>query len=161
MTERQDLAPRNVLQVVRQRFEIALVTNLRAVGILRLTFDPVDRRADLVQPRLDLLTVPVEPLLEVEASMVVGIGELEPDHDELALGTEERVAARVRPAMLHRLQHPSHLGPDVRVAVPVDDACDAAHRKCRAPFGYGRMSRYSAMSQSLTVAMKRVHSSRL
>ena len=161
MTEREDLAAGDVLQVVGQGLQVALVPNLRAIGVLRLALDPIDGCADLVQPGFHLLAMAIEPFLEVEPSRVVGVGELEPDHHEVALRTEQREAGRVRPAMLHRLQHPSHLGPDVGVAIPVDDACDPAHRRSGAPFDYGRMSRYSPMSQSLTVAMKRVHSSRL
>jgi hypothetical protein len=46
--------------------------------------------------------------------------------------------------MLHGLQHPGHLAPDVVRAVPVDDPCDPAH--------YGSTSRYSSRSQSVTAA---------
>ena len=164
VAEREDLAPGHVLQVVRQRLQVALVPDLRAIGVLRLALDAIDGRADLVQPGLDLLAMPIEPFLEVEPSRVVGVRELEPDHDEVALRTEQRESGRVRPAMLHRLQHPGHLGPDVRVPVPVDDACDPAHRIG----SFVRPSRSTegcrgtrSMSQSLTVAMNRVHSSRL
>jgi hypothetical protein len=59
--------------------------------------------------------------------------------------------------VFHGLQHPGYLGADVASPVPVNDAGDPAHML--APFSYGRTSRYSAMSQSETVAQKRSHSS--
>ena len=68
--------------------------------------------------------------------------------DELmAGGVVQREARRVRPAVLHRLEHRCDVAPDAvrTVAVPVDDAGDPAH-------GYGSTSRYSSRSQSVTAA---------
>jgi len=66
----------------------------------------------------------------------VVLGELEADDDQIRRLTEQRVATRIRTAMLHRLEHRRHLGADVGGPVSVDDACDAAHAGC-APFATG------------------------
>jgi hypothetical protein len=60
--------------------------------------------------------------------------------------------------VLHGLKHPGHLAADVARPGAVNDSGDAAHvtnpsRPSRpAAFRYGRTSRYSATSQSETVA---------
>ena len=77
--------PGHVLEVVGQRLQVAVVAHLRPVGVLGLALDPVDGGADLVQPRLHLLAMPFEPLVEVEVAWVVRVGQLEADHDEVAL----------------------------------------------------------------------------
>jgi hypothetical protein len=161
MPQRQDLAPRDVLQVVRERLQVPVVPDRRAVRVLRLALHAVDVSADLRQPRLDFQAVTLKPLAEFEVAVVVRVGQLEPDDHVVGGRPVQRVPGRVGAAVLHGLQHPGHLGPDVAVTVPVDDAGDPAHG-CPFPEPpYGRMSRYSFTSQSLTVEMNRIHSSRL
>ena len=166
VAERQHLAAGHILQVVGQGLEVAPVAHAGPVGVLGLALDPVDRGADLAQPGFDLQAVALETFTELEVAPIVGVGQLEPDDDLVGGRAVQRVAGGVRPAVLHGLQHAGHLGPDVARAVPVDDTGDAAHRcslldsplrRCR----QGRTSRYSLMSQSLTVEMNRSHSSRL
>ncbi len=158
--------PGHVLDVVGQRLQVAVVSHQRPVGVLGLGLDPVDVGADLAQARLDLQAVALQTLAEIEVARVVRVGQLEPDHHQIARRPEQGEPGGVGPAVLHRLKHVGHLRPDVGIGVAMDDACDAAHMGIMAPFArsrcrYGRMSRYSSTSQSETVAKNRSHSSRL
>ena len=99
----------------------------------------MDLRAEVLQPGLDAAAMAAQPVAELEVAGRVRVGELVA-HDDLAVRglSVERVAGRVRPAVLHRLEHPRHVEPDRVRPVPVDDPCDPAHV---APFVYGRTSR--------------------
>src|SRR5207237_1130514 len=80
-----------------------------AIRVARLLLDLEAARATRAQARLDLALVMIEPLLEVEIARVVRVSELVA-HDDLLLDRAvERIAGRVGPAVLHRLQHPGHV----------------------------------------------------
>ena len=160
--EREHLGLGDVLHEVGEPLEIAVELERDAEGVRRLLLGLVDASTERDESRLDFGAMPPQPVLEVEVTRRVRVGELVA-HDEVpVLGAPvQRVARRVRPAVLHRLEHPRHLVADgVLRAVPVDDPGDPAHSvpsSCR----YGRTSRYSVTSQSVTVAQYLSHSSRL
>ena len=157
MAERQDLAVRNVLDVVRKRLQLAVVLERHAERVLGLFLDLVDTSVQRLEPALDLAAMPAEPVLELEVTRGVRVGELVTHHDEVARLTVEGVARRVRPSMLHRLEHLRHVLADRMLAVPVDDPRYSAHRRVPSPLfldrrPYGRTSRYSFTSHSVTSA---------
>ena len=165
VAQREHLAAGHILEVVGERLQVALVAHQRPVGVLGLGLDPVDVGADLAEPRLHLQAVALQAFTEVEVPRVVRVGQLEPDHDQVARRAEQARTRWSRARDASSTAACGHLRPDVGLLVAMDDACDAAHvgsgsfrlGACR----YGRMSRYSSTSQSETVARNRSHSSRL
>src|SRR5699024_5030530 len=139
----------------------------RPVGVFRLAFDPVDGCADLGQAGLDLSPTASQTLGVVEVTRVIRVGELEPHHQHVGGLAVQRVPGRVRATVLHRLKHAGHLAADGRAgaagAALVNDPRDTAHVGVllSARSGYGRTSKYSSRSHSVTVAQNRSHSSRL
>ena len=131
--EREHLGALDVLDVVGDRLQAAVVAELDAEGVLGVDVDLVDRRPGLGEARLDLAPVALEPLGEAEVAHVVGVGQLAPHHDVRRRPVVERVPGRVRAAVLHGLEHRGHVEPDVVLAVPVDDSCDSTHRRTVPP----------------------------
>ena len=161
VAEREDLRFRDVLDEVGEELQIAVVRERDPERVRRLLLDLGDACAERREPRFHLGAVAAQALGEVEVPRRVRVRELVP-HDEVAVlgGAVERVARRVRAAVLHRLEHARHLVSDgVLRAVPVDDPSDPTH--CVSALRYGRTSRYSVTSQSVTVAQYLSHSSRL
>src|SRR5581483_4193922 len=144
--ERKHLAAGHVLEVVGEGLQVAVVAEPRAEGVLVVAVELPDLRAEVPEARLDLAPLAGEPLVELEVALVVRVGELVAEKEVAVLArVVERVPGRVRPPVLHRLQHPRDLVADgVLRAVAVDDSGDPAHQ--------GSTSRYSATSQSDTVA---------
>ena len=159
VAEREHLGLGDVLDAIRELLQRPVGECERhAVRVLRLLLDVVDVGTHCLQSPDDLILVPVEAVGELEVTRRVRVGELVA-HDHLVVERAvERIAGRIRPAVLHRLEHPRHVAPDFVGAVAVDDACNSAHF---ALAFYGRTSRYSVTSQSLTCAQYRSHSSRL
>ena len=65
-----------------------------------------------MQTGLDFLAMPFETLLEVEVARVVRIGELERITTR-SEGSPKSASGGVGATVLHRLEHASHLAPDV------------------------------------------------
>ena len=77
--------------------------------------------------RITTILVAVEPVGELEVTRRVRVGQLVA-HDQLVVVRPvERVAGRVRAAVLHGLEHPGHVAPDLVGAVLVDDPRNSAH----------------------------------
>ncbi len=110
--------------------------------LLQVAVEPEDERhrarrlLDLLDPgpggahaRLDLAPLPLHPPFEV--GIVLGrLAQLHVHYVRPAPAPAvEREAGRVRPPMLHRLQHAGHVAPDLLLpsAVPVDDPRYPAH----------------------------------
>src|SRR6202012_3415418 len=129
----------------------------------------LDRRSGRLQARLDVTPATPHVVGEDEVAGRRRLREVDAPHQLVPGGGIQRIAGRVRAAVLHRLQHAGHVAADAMgaVAVLVDDSCDSAHvvlLAARAGVGgpvYGRTSRYSSRSQSVTAARYRSHSSRL
>src|SRR5207342_1076706 len=94
------------------------------------------RLLDLLDPgtggahaRLDLAPLPLHPTFEV--GVVLGrLAQLHVHHVRPAVAAAvEREAGRVRPSMLHRLEHAGHVAPDLLLppTVPIDDPRYPAH----------------------------------
>ena len=117
--EREHLRLGDVLDEVGEQLQVAVVLERDPERVRRLLLDLLDPRAERGEPRLDLDAVPAEPVLEVEVTRRVRVRELVA-HDEVAvLGRPvQRVAGRVRAAVLHRLEHPRHLVADRRARDP-------------------------------------------
>ena len=127
--ERQHLRLLNVLDRVRDRLQVAVVVEGDAICVTGLLLDVEAPRAAGSQARLDFVLMPLEPLLEVEVTGVVRVGELVPHDDLLRDRPVERKARRVGAAMFHRLEHPRHVPSDCVPAavVLIDDSRDSAH----------------------------------
>ena len=115
--EREHLGLGDVLDEVGEELQVAVVLERDAECVRRLLLDLVDPRAERGEPRLDLDAVPAQAILEVEVTRRVRVRELVA-HDEVAVlrAPVQRVAGRVRAAVLHRLEHPRHLVADRRAA---------------------------------------------
>ena len=124
----KDLGLGDVLDEVGEQLQVAVVVERDAEGVLRLLLDVVHLRPEPGEPGLDLAPVQAQPLREAEVARRVRVGELVPHHEGAVLRRAvERVPRRVGPAVLHRLQHPRHLGPDRMLPVAIDDPRDPAH----------------------------------
>ena len=183
VAQREHLAAVDVLQVVGQRLEVTAVPNGGPEGVATgLGLDGGQVRADLGQAGLDLGPIALQLLVHSEATDLVRLSQHEPYDDQVVGRAVHGVTGGVGTPVLHGLEHRGQFGADVGRTVAMDDAGDAAHRGLllsrialwsvpsgcgqgpkQAPgnWPYGRMSRYSSTSQSVTVAMKRSHSSRL
>jgi hypothetical protein len=128
VAEREHLGVPDVLDPVGELLQVPVGEREGdAVGVLRLLLDVVDVGAERPQAPDDLVLVPVEAVGELEVAGRVRIGELVA-HDQLVVVRPvERVPRRVGAAVLHGLEHPGHVAPDLMGAVPVDDPCNSAH----------------------------------
>jgi hypothetical protein len=129
--EREHLAARDVLDEVGDGLQLAVVAERDAEGVLRLVLALDDLRPELREPRLDLTLRAAKTLRELEVPGIVGVRQRVTHDDQLGQRPVQRVARRVRPPVLHRLEHPRHVAPDVARSVAVDHACDPAHRLAR------------------------------
>ena len=129
--ERQHLDVRHVLDDVGDRLQLAVVVEGDAVRVAGLLLDLEVPRSERAEPRLDLSLVVLEPLLELEVARVVRVGQRVPHDDRVLYLAVQRVSGRVRPAMLHRLEHRRHVVPDGVGApvVAIDDSGDPAHQR--------------------------------
>ncbi len=134
VAEREDLRIGDVLDPIGQILQGAVrEVEGDAVGVLGLGLDVVQPRAEPTEAVDHLALVALEPLLEVEVARRVGVGE-RVAHDDAPVavgGTVQRVARRVRAAVLHGLEHARHVAPDVARVVAVDDSRDPAHVRRR------------------------------
>ena len=130
VAEREHLDVGHVLDEVGEPLQVAVVGHRDAEGVLGLLLEILHVRAERCQPALHLGTVSSQPVLVLEVARRVRVGELVPHDHEVRRLTVEGVAGRVGPAVLHRLEHPRHLGPDRVLAVLVDDPSDSAHGLC-------------------------------
>jgi hypothetical protein len=146
VAEREHLDPADVLQVVGDRLEVAVVREPDGDRVLHGVRDVVHACAEAAQPPLDLGTMAHEPVVQLEVGRAVAVGEGGTHHVAVRRRAVERVARRVRPAVLHRLEHARQVPPDRAGAVAVDEAGYPAHGL------YGSTSRYSSRSQSVTAA---------
>ena len=96
-------------------------------GVLGLGLDAVHLGADVAQPRLDLEPVALEPVGELVVARVAGIGQRVAHDDVGRRRRKQRVAGRIRAAVLHRLKHLGHVLPDSSGTVSIDDSCDSTH----------------------------------
>jgi hypothetical protein len=105
----EHLGAAHVLDPVGKRLEVAVVGEVRLEGVLRRVGGGVQGRPELLQAPHDLVLVVVQPVLELVVARGVGVRQLDPHHPVLGRRAVQRVARRVRTAVLHRLQHPGHL----------------------------------------------------
>ena len=127
--EREHLGLGDVLDEVGEELQVAVVLERDPERVRRLLLDVEVPAAERGEPRLHLGAMPAQPILEVEVTRRVRVRELVA-HDEVAVlrVAVQRVARRIRPAVLHRLEHPRHLVADgVLRPVPVDDPRNSAH----------------------------------
>jgi hypothetical protein len=127
--EREHLGAADVLDVVGELLEVAVVVEGQRHRVCRAGVDRLDAGADRADASLDLAALAAQALGELEVLMAVGLRELDVHDVAVGVGAVERVAGRVRAAVLHGLEHARHVAPDLLVAVPVaiDDPCDPAH----------------------------------
>ena len=125
----EHLAAGDVLDVVDERLQVALVVELDPARVLGDDLDAVQHRPDLAEAGLELEAVALEPLAEVELCGRVGVGELDAHDDAFSRLAVEGEAGRVRAAMLHRLEHPRDLHADVRRTV-LDGSLQRCHTCC-------------------------------
>ena len=133
VAEREHLDVGHVLDEVGELLQIAVVLERDPKGVLVLLHERVHLGPERMKATLDLGPVPAQPVLVLEVAGRVGVGELVPHDHEIRRLAVERVARRVRAAVLHRLEHPGHLGPDRMLTVLVDDSCDSTHERFSSP----------------------------
>ncbi len=125
--EREHLGVADALDRVGEQLRVAVEAEddgHRAVGAL----DLLDLGAGRAHPRLDLVALALHALREL--GVVVGrLAQLHVHDVAVGVAAVEREPGRVRPPVLHRLQHPGHVAADLAVAaaVAVDDPGDPAH----------------------------------
>ena len=79
--------------------------------------------------RDDLLLVAVEPVVELEVTRRVRVGQRVAHEGEAVVGLAvERVAGRAPGRDASWTGASGHVAPDLVGAVPVDDPCDSAHK---------------------------------
>ena len=144
LADREDLGALDILDVVDQPPELALVAEEVAKRVLGRLVPLQHLRAHLLEPVID----PASPLADLMVDVkplpaVLLLGDLEA-HD-VGLGVVvslpvEGKAGRVRTAMPERLQHRGHLLADRALLAAIDQPCNSAHSFVL-PFAYGRQSR--------------------
>ena len=86
------------------------------------------RAAQLKPAKFDLATLPLHPAFDV--GIVLGrLAQLHVHHERPAAAAVQSKAGGVRAPMLHRLEHPGHVAPDLLLppTVPIDDPRYPAH----------------------------------
>ncbi len=127
VAEREHLGIRNVLDVVRELLQVAVVRERDTEGVLVLLHELLHLGAERREAPLDLGPMSAQPVVVLEVTRRVRVRELVAhDHQVRGLAVEG-IAGRVGSPVLHRLQHPRHLRADRMLTVLVDDSGYSTH----------------------------------
>ncbi len=129
VAHRKDFRAFDVLDIIGKLFHVAVILDAIAEGVFRRVFPVDDLHAERSEALVDDRAALLHLVVDVEAlAHILQFGDLETHHEFVASRRAvDRVARRVRPAMLERLEHRGHFLADVAGGVAMDNSCDSTH----------------------------------
>src|SRR4030081_817091 len=129
MTYRQNLRALDVLDVIREAAKVAVIGDAEAEGIFRRFLLLDDLRIEFGKTAFDLAAALLHLMVNLESLRhLILLGDFEAYDEFLAVRLAvERVAGRVRTAVLQRLQHRGHLATHISAAAPMNQSGNSTH----------------------------------
>ena len=128
--KRQDFRSLDILDVIGEAAQVAVVLEVIAEGVFGDAFRILDRCTELREPFVDAGAAARDLVMNGEPPPHLFLfRDLEAHDQTVALGRAVKSkSCRVRAAMLHRLEHRQHLASDLSASPAMDHSGNAAHK---------------------------------